>query len=348
MPSHFGIPPVSPVPPWESIDNYLLDEFMEDTPKHLCDTVAQQLFNEKIYTKYNDFVHVYTDGSKTENNVSSGIVIPQFQYSKGYKIHPCCSILYAELFGILKAIEYLRENHINKSIIFTDSLSSIYLLRSRNVDSYKEIVYLIQEYLQRANQNGDALIYWIPGHKGIPGNESADQVAKNAENDDASQRVRLSYEEKIKVLKKTTIHCWQQYWDNMLQATNTGNFLKSIKNNIQYWGWANNKSRILETSLSKLRVGHVGLAQHLHRFGMKDSPFCQCGEIETIKHFMIDCNLYVQFRDQMKIDLQSLNLNMVFDLKLLLGGADCSEREQKQIVKLVGRYLTQTGRLIEL
>ena len=64
----------------------------------------------------------------------------------------------------------------------------------------------------------------------------------------------------------------------------------SIKNKVGTWKHANQKSRY-ETVLARLRSGHVGLAQHSFRVQLKDGPLCNCGQVETIEHFLLQCPL---------------------------------------------------------
>ena len=43
----------------------------------------------------------------------------------------------------------------------------------------------------------------------------------------------------------------------------------------------------------RLRLGHVGLNDYLHRFNMNDSNLCQqCKTPETIDHFLLNCQKY--------------------------------------------------------
>jgi hypothetical protein len=46
--------------------------------------------------------------------------------------------------------------------------------------------------------------------------------------------------------------------------------------------------------LARLRTGHCGLNQYLHRFGHADSPLCDCGNAanEIVNHYLLDCPRY--------------------------------------------------------
>ena len=44
--------------------------------------------------------------------------------------------------------------------------------------------------------------------------------------------------------------------------------------------------------MAKLRIGHIGLNQHLFRFQLVDSPLCECGEVETRENLLMHCIQY--------------------------------------------------------
>ena len=46
--------------------------------------------------------------------------------------------------------------------------------------------------------------------------------------------------------------------------------------------------------IARLRTGYCSLNQYLHRFGIKESPTCECDSevIETVEHYLINCPKY--------------------------------------------------------
>ena len=65
-------------------------------------------------------------------------------------------------------------------------------------------------------------------------------------------------------------------------------------------------------------MGHAGVAQHLFRFQLPPTPLCDCGEIESIKHYLIDCKLHEISRNVLIKSLENIECDLT--VKLLLGG----------------------------
>ena len=51
--------------------------------------------------------------------------------------------------------------------------------------------------------------------------------------------------------------------------------------------------RDMVAKIIQLRTGHCGLNHYLHRFGKRNSPYCECGMgKETVEHYLLDCRRY--------------------------------------------------------
>ena len=141
---------------------------------------------------------------------------------------------------------------------------------------------------------------------------------------------------------------WQRCWENEVLVKGKGKDLFAIKNTLEKWSWAHNSIRTVEASLARLRSGHVGLAKYLHRFNMQDSPLCNCGEIETVKHFLLECPRFQHNRSNLIDDLRDIGVTVPLSLKLLLGGTTYPSPVQFKIVNAVSKYLQDTHYLHQL
>ncbi|KAF2350359.1 Ribonuclease H domain [Trinorchestia longiramus] len=90
-------------------------------------------------------------------------------------------VIECERHTIHEALSWISENSApsDKYVIFTDSLSSIYLIRSTKPKYYIPLVYNIQNKLINISFHCIRLQF-IPGHRGVSGNEAADSAAKAA------------------------------------------------------------------------------------------------------------------------------------------------------------------------
>ena len=141
---------------------------------------------------------------------------------------------------------------------------------------------------------------------------------------------------------------WQNNWEREIREMNKGKDLFEVKSKLGKWAWASVKSRSVESALTRLRIGHVGLNQHLFRMHMTEEPLCECGDIESREHFLLHCVIYSQQRQLLVAELRKLSVNMPITVKLLLGGEDLPSRLQSRIVHCTGKFLINTGRLTDL
>lgn len=130
--------------------------------------------------------------------------------------------------------------------------------------------------------------------------------------------------------------------------TGKGQALRTIKDTLCGWTWASHKNRAIETALARMRIGHVGVAQHLHRFQLADTPLCGCGAMENVKHFLLECPLTERLRISLRNTIGSLRIAQPVSLKLLLGGEHLPEATQFKIRDAVAKYILATGRLHSL
>jgi len=85
--------------------------------------------------------------------------------------------------------------------------------------------------------------------------------------------------------------------------------------------------------VAQLRTGHCHLNQYLHRFNIIETSECECGaEKETVDHYLLNCELYDEGRDELrrKAGIEGMRLSA------LLGDS--------RIIKKTVEYIEKTGR----
>jgi len=90
-----------------------------------------------------------------------------------------CSIYTAEAQTIIQALDFIKNNNIQKAIIFSDSLST--RMSIQNSFRPNETARIIQNQIFTLQKEIIIIkIIWIPSHTDITGNERADKLAKEA------------------------------------------------------------------------------------------------------------------------------------------------------------------------
>ena len=97
------------------------------------------------------------------------------------------------MFAIKQALMFIKSNQniCANVVIFTDSLSSVFLLLNRSLSTYLFIVYNIQEIIHNLLPHVCVRIQYVPGHEGIGGNEVADRATKEAHGNVELERAQV-------------------------------------------------------------------------------------------------------------------------------------------------------------
>lgn len=337
--------PYSSIPPWESLTSVILSEFSTISKNKMSDIQIKEVFNDMNITKYKNHTAIFTDGSKTENHVGSAFVVPSKSYTSAILLSQDASVLTSELYVLYRALKYCTQNiNLNPFVIYSDSQSSINLLLSSKTHSYKSLVFKIHSILLR---NKFIFIQWIPAHKSIAGNEAADRLARNITAGPVTP-ISIPVDDYYNILQIKIKQIWQNEWDHSVNVLGKGKALKVIKDKLEDWPWVISSDRQADTAMARLRVGHAGLSAYKYRFGMSDSPLCECGEMETVSHFLLTCNNYHNIRKILKDSIIQEGVKYPLSLKLLLGGSNLPQNKQIKITRHLIKYLNSTGKIKKL
>ena len=196
---------------------------------------------------------------------------------------------------------------------------------------------------------------WTPGHAEIRGNELADQLAKEA----ATEAKEIGPEnlpaittmQEIKMAaRKHGSEKWQERWD----MAETGRHLYEFRPQVGYHMKHNFKSVATEKVVSQLRTGYVFLNEYLHscKLGNTLSPMCECGEPESVRHYLLSCPRYDTQREILRKSLFTLCGIVHLDCNILLNA--CKEDPEGQgsnrdmILTILETYVVDTGRFTTL
>ena len=211
-----------------------------------------------------------------------------------------CSSTRAELFALRAALEDLSssENHgpAHPLVICTDSRAALALLQSGPAAQRAPVAAEIWSLLCPLAEGGQPItMQWVPAHCGLPGNERADALAREA-SALPQQDTPIDTGTVQKAVARDAAAAWQQSWP--------AGWFRDI------WGPrrpgpVEEVDRSVAVDIHQLRAGHWGMsAQYLHRIGRlptrsctqcddKGCPAARCRvckeEADTPRHVLLEC-----------------------------------------------------------
>ena len=330
----------------ETIEPYIRPPWWTPKVEIKIDTTKDKAKDQhyKILHENSTAPTIYTDGSGIKGKIGAAI----YDATKNETRHRHLgkdtqyNVYTAELAALQLAIETLRDDHEQiEWRIFTDSQAAIKATNNPHRQSGQAI---IKDFLDCVDDISDKYphlhikIIWIPGHAEIEGNERADAEAKKAAIQAPMSRPynhKPLKSARIRVIKEMARKQWDKEWN---ENTKTAKALRRItkrkgtKTGPKLYNEIPGRDTVAK--IVQLRTGHCGLNHYLHRFGKRNSPYCECGMgKETVEHYLLECRRYKEQRKMMIKDIGKGRLN----IERLLG--------QPQTIKYTVDFIRNTKRL---
>ena len=134
---------------------------------------------------------------------------------------------------------------------------------------------------------------WIPSHCGIEGNESADQLAKDALDLDVDPLTKVHFADLKPLVNQYVQQQVQVKWDVSI----TGRDLYFLKPTLGPPKKFDSLTRAEEVVITRLRLGHTRVTKS-HIISRGPPATCHhCGQVLTLEHMLLECATLQQTRD---------------------------------------------------
>ena len=255
------------------------------------------------------------------------------------------SVFSTELIAIEHAINWITENNIPESVIFTDSLSSVQALRAGKSRTRPDKINRILTLLDSAKSKGNVIqIEWIPSHVDIEGNEMADFTAKNTMINGAEDKTRPAKTEIYSVINKAIMSKWQQQFDHPPPDKKgvihyKGRHYYHLQRNVKKDVVMYSLDRLHDRVYTRLRFGHsrLGLQCKWEKEGICKQ--CDDQSFEDDLHVFFDCPAYTKDRKELESTMFKLGYKQVTHETLL----NPPRKHLHEVVKAVIKFLKGTG-----
>lgn len=243
----------------------------------------------------------YTDGSKIGDLAGTGVY--QRKGSKGtfVPLGRYATITQAELMGIAIAAQLAcLEETVERVYICSDSLAALSALKNYTTESKQ--VLECHNLLNRLAEKRSVEILWVPGHKGIRGNEIADDLARLGARETLmgpEPAVGITYAQIKAHLDRRNKELNREAWIEAEGCRQSRTFIR--EDQLEQW-----PEKMLQLNRQEIKTlvgiitGHAEVNYHKHNTGRTSDPDCRfCGEEEeTVLHILCDCEALVGRRSK--------------------------------------------------
>lgn len=278
---------------------FLPDTFLtsSDQTKTIQDSQFSQLAFQAIHAQHIENRHLfYTDASKIDSSTYVGFAFysPTLKTQVMFHISGIASIFTGECLAIIHCVDFILVNNIEKSSIFSDSLSIIQVISSGKImrdNNY--LILTLKEKLKIASQRNLSIrIIWIPAHSGILGNETADILAKKAVGKGQFSPFLLPHSDFYSIPRDNLVSSTRKFLSALAKSKGTEYHNLYPPYSTQTWFNNTDLNRFEITTTSRIRSNQYNLNCSLHRCNIVSSPECNCREAtQDIIHILWTCPL---------------------------------------------------------
>jgi len=280
-----------------------------------------QIFLEKSEPFSSNATSFYTDGSKCglDGPTGASVYSPDIKLGIMHRLPAETSVFSAEAWAIYVAINTIIDLKCDKAVIFTDSKSVLEALSPPLTQNNNYLIHYIRNSWSKCIQFGTDLgIFWVPSHKGIPGNEMADSLAKKAISHGFKPNFLVPFPDLYAEVKESLNNQFSAYLNNA--ALIKGTFHASLYQDScliseKPWYYDKPLKRKEIVLINRIRSNHYNLNYSLFRKNMSPSAACQCGDPrQDINHIIFYCPITIPRSLRLRTYLRSNHPNQIIDI----------------------------------
>ncbi|XP_035224704.1 uncharacterized protein LOC118197317 [Stegodyphus dumicola] len=224
----------------------------------------------------------YTDGSKIDAKVRAAATLhtstgAETTWQGHLRQHN--SVYQAELTAIQHAIDLFTNIPTDNVHIISDSQASIQAIL--NEDNCSPIAQNIRDKIR--NDRRHFTISWTKGHSTSEGNNRADELAKQAAQDQAGSNIHTPWPRSHlkQQLRQIALHAWQQQWDNQTQGRRTYRIAPQVSED----------RLITKYYITQFTTGHGPFPTYFKARNLAQTDTCVCGTTGSPEHYLFHCHL---------------------------------------------------------
>lgn len=276
--------------------------------------VLKQLSLSLIHGKYGGRQLIFTDASTDGITCGIGIYHENKNFKLSLRLDNNVCIMTAELEAIYVALQYVTAHKLQNAVIMTDSKSGCeYIIRNQDTNTRDKMI----DNILRMAATSNTTIQWIPGHTGLNGNDTADQLAKAGICQEETCSNKILLHDALNYFNSLSEESSQQWYLQYSAELGKGRKFFQIQNTIPSKPWHHKLqlSNIEIRTLNRLLSGHDYSKYWLHKMKLEDDNFCDvCDVLENSDHVVFFCAKYAEKREQYHLD-EYCNIYQVFQKK---------------------------------
>lgn len=246
-------------------------------------------------------VYIYTDGSENEKYCGAAYVVMDKDNKildlKQIKLPEYSNNFVAETQGIKFAIEYIKTQDTQKRYqILTDSLSTLKGLE--NAYNTNHFIHEVKLELIEATKRHNIELTYVRGHQGNIGNDTADELAKQAARNGEEKFVPLTKRFVKRELRQQTLTKWNEIWNERGRDSKAYQWIKNVKNLPDHFP--------LDYFTTQAISEHGRFPFYFQRFKISKDNLCKCGQaVSNFDHYLDNCPITIKERAEIKKRLKS-------------------------------------------